>query len=138
MLLGLIDRLTPLHLRALRDFATPASKVGGFHSKGLAEWHSWTSDILKLRTPLKEDFEFSQQIVRDLANCGLVVDLNDQHTLLNARITSLGKEFLTFISSPLGYLPKHCYYDHAGGASMKGWRRLPGGLHSAGRFQCTR
>ena len=105
MFLNLIDTFTPWHLRLLRFFCTP--KTYGVTPRHPDDQRG-SYEILEQTFPdLKRRRVFCDQIVKDLAICGLVSSsvatdqLHGNLDLWGVSPTDLADQFLTFITSPL-------------------------------------
>ena len=107
MFINLVDSLTPWHIKILRFFQNPVElgRTKGIRPDGM--YMGSPSQILEQYYPeLRGQREFYDLVVRDLHARGLF-SLDSLHTMMTAngtftkRTTSLGDEFLDFISSPL-------------------------------------
>jgi hypothetical protein len=101
---GLIDTLTPWHLRLLRLFQDPAAGLGNRFS---GDWTSTSlTQVAELAFPeLRGQSERYNQIVRELHAHGLMAIETLGGTMtsrgtLEKRTTTLGDGFLEFISAP--------------------------------------
>lgn len=102
----LVDELTPWHLRMLKFFDDPL-EWGNNHNVEYPKWRSAAaSSALEHALPeLEGRRDFYDQIARDLDLRGLMRG-QKLHTMmtprgaLGSRTTTMGKQFLAFISSP--------------------------------------
>lgn len=104
MFLRFVDEFTPLHLRVLAIFDNPAECVAETGRRFQVSMGSLGTVIVHCVPELVREDELSSQIFRDLQNRGLLMQgmaLNgamSQQGLLTRRTSSLGREFLKFIS----------------------------------------
>jgi hypothetical protein len=108
MFLNCIDYLTPLHVLVLKYFESPTQWVKDKNIRTDNYAMGGAITIFDIAFPeLAEKKDFAKQIVSDLSDRGLAGNWESMHTMTNAdgmyapRITSLGKQFLAFISSPI-------------------------------------
>lgn len=109
MFLNFVDELTPWHLRLLRYFDKPGEwlKQNKIPSPNL--YMGNLISIMNAAFPeLEKNREFARQLIRDLYSRDLIsADISDMNTMMSkagmysSNTTSLGKQFLSFITSPL-------------------------------------
>ena len=106
--LNFIDELTPTHLIVLKYFESPKAWLE--NKKITIPNYSFGGQdaILNIAFPeLAKNQEFAKRIVDDLSERGLAQDWQSMHigvsasSMIASRITTLGRQFLSFIKSPI-------------------------------------